>query len=120
VSVARLSRCFALLATLGLILATPAHAHLLEITTSTAAPSPDVHPNVNVEEAVRSAVATVMRDNAGFTPTLIVLTRALVIGDRLYLRLLLADDEEEYAFRGLSTPAEGDVSSRDRAQEFRL
>jgi hypothetical protein len=112
----RLVRAVALLA---VVLATPAHAHLLEITTSTAAPSADANQDV-VEQAVRAAVATVVRDTAGFTPTLIVLTRALVVGDRLYLRLLLADHDGERAFRDLSTSPEGDASSRDRAPEFRL
>jgi len=109
-------RTVALLVLLGVILVTPAHAHLFEIATSTAAPSADARPD-EVDQAVRAAVAAVVRDTAGFTPTLIVLTRALVVGDRLYLRLLVADQEGERAF--LDPPGESDLFP-DRSPESRL
>lgn len=43
--------------------------------------------------AALAAVDGVLKQAITFTPTLIVLTGATVVGDRLYVRLLVADQD---------------------------
>ena len=76
-------------------LAAPADAAVLEITTSIAAADAADEANFEraVERAVRTAVEEARLDSASsFTPTLIVVTRAVTIGERLYVRILLSDE----------------------------
>lgn len=81
-------------------LATPAAAHVIEVTTTV--PVVDAQDQMKLREAVQAAVDGVLEDAVSFTPTLIVLTRAVVVGDRLYVRLLLADEEGERAVKELT------------------
>jgi hypothetical protein len=75
--------------------AAPADAAVLEITTSIAATDGGDEANFEraVEAAVRTAVEEVRLGSASsFTPTLIVVTRAVTIGERIYVRILLSDE----------------------------
>jgi hypothetical protein len=93
-----------LASTLGLVLLTvsPASAYLVEVTTSVAVEdSGDQHV---LQSALRTAVDSVLKEAIAFRPTLIVLTNATVVGDRLYVRLLLADQDGERTFDELNTP----------------
>lgn len=83
-------------------LATPADAHLVEVTTTVAVA--DAGDQTKLREAVQAAVDGVLKDAIAFTPTLVVLTRAVVVGDRLYVRLLIADQEGERAVKELTDP----------------
>jgi hypothetical protein len=90
----------ATLALLGIV--TPASAFLVEVTTSVAVSESD--DQAKIKSAVQSAVDGVLKDAIAFTPTLVVLTRALVVGERLYIRLLIADAEGEKTFKDLAEP----------------
>ena len=75
--------------------AAPADAAVLEITTSMAAAEAvdEAHFERAVQRAVRTAVEEVRLESASsFTPTLIVVTRAVTIGERIYVRILLSDE----------------------------
>jgi hypothetical protein len=96
----------ALLALLGS--AAPASAHLAEITTSVQVATTD---EASLQAAMTSAVASVLAERITFTPTLVVLTHAVVVGDRLYIRLLVADREGEQTFRDLDRG--GDTTAPD-------
>ena len=78
---------------LGLVLVSgvPASAYLVEVTTSVALD--DTEDRYEIQSAIRGAVDDVLRDAIAFTPTLVVLTHAAIVGDRLYVRLLLADQD---------------------------
>jgi hypothetical protein len=91
---------------LGLLLlaASPASAYLAEITTSVAVT--DTDDRAAVQQALMSAVDSVLKEAIAFTPTLVVLTNATVVGDRLYVRLLIADQEGEKTFNELQPPDE--------------
>ena len=91
---------------LGLLLltASPASAYLAEVTTSVAVT--DTDDRAAMQEALMSAVDSVLKEAIAFTPTLVVLTNATVVGDRLYVRLLVADHEGEKTFHELQTPDE--------------
>ena len=80
--------------------ATPAFAHVVEVTTSIGlheASDPDRLP-----DAVKSAVKGVLDQAIAFTPTVVAVTSARVIGERVYIRLLIVDAEGEQALRDLS------------------
>jgi hypothetical protein len=99
-------------ATLALLgVAGPASAHLVEVTTSVAVS--EAGDQAKITTAVQSAVDDVLRDAIAFTPTLVVLTRALVIGERLYIRLLIADQDGEQTAKDLADPpSEDDATPR--------
>lgn len=74
-------------------IAAPADAYLVEVTTTVSVA--DTQDEAALRQALKAAVDDVLADAIAFTPTLIVLTRAMVVGDRLYVRLLIADKEGE-------------------------
>jgi cytochrome c biogenesis protein CcdA len=90
-------------AALGLLaFATPASAFLVEVTTSVAVR--DADDQAQIKSAVQSAVDDVLKDAIAFTPTMVVVTRAMVVGERLYIRLLIADQDGEKTFKDLAEP----------------
>ncbi len=107
--------CMAVLAMLALAgLAAPAAAHLVEVTTSV--PLSEAHDEEALTRAIESAVDEAVQNAVGFEPTLVALTSATVRGERLYVRLLVADREGERDLDALmeSPPAPGeDAPSRD-------
>ena len=80
--------------------AAPAFAHVVEVTTAVSLT--DVEDQETLTAAIRAAVNEAMESAVGFKPTLIALTRANVIGERLYVRLLMADAEGEEMLRDLA------------------
>ncbi len=87
-----------------LTVADPASAFLVEVTTSVAVSEAD--DQATIKTALQSAVDGVLKEAIAFTPTMVVLTRALVVGERLYIRLLIADQEGEKTFKDLAEPDE--------------
>jgi hypothetical protein len=87
----------------AVVAAAPAAAYVVEVTTSLAVPEAD-DDGAALIQAVRSAVDNVIRDTIALTPTLVVLTQVVVVGDRLYLRVLLADQEGERTLRDPAAP----------------
>jgi len=87
------------------VAARPALAFVVEVTTSVTIV--DAEDRSAVETAIKSAVDEVVSEAIAFTPTLIVLTHARMVGDRLWLRLLIADKAGEEAF--------GDLGEDDEA-----
>ena len=80
----------------------PATAFVVEVTTSIAVS--DADDQAILKSALQTAVDGVLKDAIAFRPTLVVLTRALVMGDRLYIRLLVADQEGEQTVKDLAEP----------------
>ena len=80
----------------------PAAAFVVEVTTSIAVS--DADDQAILKSALQTAVDGVLKDAIAFKPTLVVLTRALVMGDRLYIRLLVADQEGEQTVKELADP----------------
>lgn len=88
----RLAPALALL----LLTASPAAAYLVEVTTSVSVS--DAGDQSVLQDALLTAVDGVLKEAIAFTPTLIVLTSATIVGDRLYVRLLVADQDGERTF----------------------
>jgi len=89
----------ALLGVALVMAAAPAFAHVVEVTT--AVPLEEVGDQEALNAAIRAAVNEALEGALAFKPTLIALTRANVIGERLYVRLLMADAEGEAMLRDL-------------------
>ena len=85
-----------LLAALG----TAADAYVVEVTTTLSVA--DARDETQMREAVHAAVEGALGGTITFAPTLVVLTRAVVVGDRVHVRLLVADEEGERAVRRLT------------------
>ena len=98
---------------LGLVLVSsvPASAYLVEVTTSVALD--DAEDQHEIQSAIRGAIDDVVRDAIAFTPTLVVLTSAAIVGDRLYVRVLLADRDGEKTYETLLDAPEVDPSRPD-------
>jgi hypothetical protein len=80
--------------------AAPASAFVAEVTTSVAVT--DATDAAQIENAIHAAVKDVLEGAIAFTPTVAVVTRAVVMGGRVYVRLLLADKDGEETFGTLN------------------
>jgi hypothetical protein len=87
---------------LVLLAAAPASAYLVVVTTSVAVI--DAGDRAALRTALLAAVDGVLKEAIAFTPTRVVLTSAVVVGDRLYVRLLVADPDGERTFDELNAP----------------
>jgi hypothetical protein len=86
------TRALSILVTLGLALVTtasPAAAYVIEVLTSISA---DVAADkATLEKAIQAAVVDVATHAVAFTPTVVSLRDAKLVGGRIYLFVLLAD-----------------------------
>lgn len=97
-------------------LATPASAYVVEVTTSVSLAG--VEDATQLKRAVQSAVDDVLKDVIAFAPTMIVLTDARTVADRLYLRLLIADRDGERTIGELSAGSDPNPSAIQRPDDF--
>ena len=89
-------RTFSIAATLGLALlttASPATAYIVGVLTSIRAD--DAADDATLEKAIRATVDDVATHAVAFTPTMVSLREAKLVGDRIYLFVLLADADGE-------------------------
>jgi len=92
----------------SVVAATPAPAHVVEVTT--ALEMPDAQDLAAVKAALQAAVDRVINDTIAFKPTLIALTDARVMGEKLLVRLLIADADGERMLRDLQDDGTGSAS----------
>src|SRR5262245_17854722 len=83
-----------------LIVAAPARAHIAEVTTSVALE--EVADSASLQDVLRSAVDDARNRTIAFEPTVIAVTDARVLGERIYFRLLFADADGERTLDELS------------------
>ena len=107
----RLASALALL----LVTSTPASAFLIEVTTSVAVVA-DADDQKALQTALTEAVDGVLQEAIAFTPTLIVLTHAAVVGARLYIRLLLADADGERTFKEMHGASDLHFSPKENVE----
>src|ERR1044071_1858309 len=74
-----------------LLAASPACAYLVEVTTSVSVT--DSEDQDAVRTALLSAVDDVLTKAIAFPPALVVLTNATLVNAKLYIRLLVADED---------------------------
>ena len=85
-------------------LAAPAAALVVEVTTSISVD--DIRDEAQLRDALQRTVDSVLSDAIAFRPTIVLLTHAVVKGGRLYVRLLVADQEGERVFKDLEPERE--------------
>ena len=82
--------------------ASPAMAYVLVVTTSV--PVTDTADEGQLETALESAIKDVLGHAIGFTPTVVTLRNVRLVGNRLYVLLLIADAEGEKSIESFSAP----------------
>src|SRR5437879_9620886 len=85
-------RALSIVVPLGLALlatASPARAYVVEALTSV--PADEAADKETLEQAIRAAVADIATHAVAFTPTIVSLLETKLVGDRIYLLVLLAD-----------------------------
>src|SRR5947207_4579436 len=87
----------ALVAAVLVTAAVPAGAHLEHVSTSVTVA--DGSDETAVRQAVQRAVEDLVAQGVGFTPTVVIVTRAVLHDGRLHIRVLVADDEGAGLFR---------------------
>jgi hypothetical protein len=101
------------------IAAIPARAELVEVTT--ALEVADTHDADGLKAALKEAVEHVLSDTIAFEPTMVALTDARMVGQKLMVRLLIADAEGEQMLRALQAGggpggADGESASPDEEE----
>jgi hypothetical protein len=79
--------------------ATTASAFVVEITTSI--PAVTAADDADLKEALQSAIDDAVKHAIRFTPTLVTLQSARLVGDRIYIMLLVVDREGEETMKRL-------------------
>lgn len=92
--------------------ASPATAYLVNVTTWI--PVTSARDDAQLGQAVASAIDDVLRGAIGFVPTVVTVQKARVVGDRIYILLLIADQDGEETMKRLSAedPARRDPPAR--------
>jgi hypothetical protein len=73
--------------------AVPVSAFVAQVATSI--PAATVDSDAQLQEAVYSAVKDMLKHAIAFTPSLVQLQSAKLVGDRIYILLLVADPDGE-------------------------
>ena len=81
------------------MLANPATAYVVHVTTSI--PTTSAQDEAQFEQALRSAIDDILGHAIAFTPTVMTLQNARVVGDRIYILLLIADGDGEETMKQL-------------------
>ena len=101
----------------SIVAATPARAHVVEVTT--ALEMPEAQDASGMKAALQAAVDRVLNDTIAFKPTMIALTDARVMGEKLLVRLLIADADGERMLKdlrddtGSASPGEDEGEPRE-------
>ena len=101
----------------GLAVAVSAHvaaAYVVVVATAVPITSAATTDRTQLGNAVQSAIRDVLDHAIGFTPTVVTLQNAKVVGDRLYLLLFIADEDGESTIEALS----GGGASQPGQQRF--
>jgi hypothetical protein len=80
--------------------ATSVSAHIVEVTLSI--PVTKASNRADLKVAVESAVDEALQGAIGFTPTVVTVQSARRIGDRIYLQLLIVDQDGEALMKQLA------------------
>jgi len=97
---------------IGLAIATfasPATAYVVQITTSIPVTSTD--DDAELKQALGSAIDDVLHHAIAFSPTVLTIQDARVVGDRVYILLLIADGDGEETMKQLSGQDAGATSA---------
>lgn len=103
---------FAAMVAAAAMFTTPAAAHVVQATSSLSLTDLDVNDKPQLEQALKTAVNQLLKDTIAFQPTLVALTDAQVIGERLFFRVLIADEDGERVLAELTNVGPGPDGER--------
>ena len=92
----------------SVVAATPALAHVVEVTT--ALEMPESQDASAMKAALQKLVERVLADTIAFKPTMVALTDARVMGEKLLVKLLIADADGERMLKDLQDQGTGSAS----------
>ena len=98
------------------MITSPAMAYMAVITTSVAVANDA--DEAELRTAVESAVTDVLRRAIAFSPTIVTLEKATLVGNRLYLVLFVTDEDGDTSgstLPGLAPPREDPIDSPEKA-----
>jgi len=106
-----------LAAIIGLVIMTftsTATAYVVEVTTSI--PVATAADDARLKDALESAISDVLHHAIAFTPTVVTVHKARVVGGRIYILLLIADEEGEKTIETFATmePASSEPAEPSR------
>ena len=78
----------------------PAAAYVVSVTTSI--PARSVAEDEDLQVALKSAIDDVLQHAIAFSPTFVTVQSARVVGERVYILLLIGDDEGVATLKALS------------------
>ena len=76
-----------------LVPAAPAHAFVAQVATSI--PSSAIASDSQLQAALNAAVEAILKQAIAFSPSVVELQAAKLVGDRIYILLLVADQDGE-------------------------
>jgi len=89
-----------------LVPAPPAHASVAQVATSI--PSAAIATDAQLQAAVAAAITDILKQAIAFAPSLVELQSAKLVGDRIYILLLIADPDGEETLKAF------EAAERDR------
>ena len=89
-----------LVAVVLLVPAPPAHAFVAQVATSI--PSGAIDTDAQLQAAVGAAITDILKQAIAFAPSLVELQSAKLVGNRIYILLLIADGDGEEMLQKLS------------------
>jgi hypothetical protein len=92
----------------SVMVARPALAHVVEVTTTFE--MPDSQEPSAMKAALKEAVERVLHETIAFEPTMVALTDARVMGEKLFVKLLIADADGERMLKDLQDQGTGSAS----------
>jgi hypothetical protein len=107
---------FALLATLGAAL--PAAAHVVHVTT--AIDIADIKSPHDFEQALHEAVLTAGKEAIAFEPSIVAVTGARVVGDRVLVSVLFADEAGRAMLEALGEGRAGEDDEESEVHPTRI
>ena len=96
----------------------PADAHVVQAVSSFSLTDIDAQDRPQLEQALKTAVGKVLENTIAFTPTFVALTDAQIIGERLYFRVLIADEDGERTLTEINDHA-NDAPEKEQASKVR-
>jgi hypothetical protein len=97
----------AALAALAIVVAQPGSAAAYIVEAVTSIPVDPAADKESVEKAIRAAIDDVATHAVAFTPAVVTLREARLVGDRIYLLVLIADQAGQAEIEALETGGVG-------------
>ena len=97
-----------------MVVANPASAYMVAITTSI--PATSVADDTDLETALESAIDDVLRNAIAFSATFVTVLKAWVVEDRICILLLIGDSEGEEMMKKLSVEGTTDIKLPDHEE----